>query len=162
MTNRRYRTPQYLRIYRVFSADASAGDAPPSIPGDGAAGVGPTSGCVETSYRRWFEAELTSPTKKKLGWGRSLKTQHAPVPKKEEKEEEEEEKKEKVKEEEEEKPPSRPPSAPPVVIEKKAMVKEEVTPSIDDKELKSSKAENRLKRPNRACRADGSCGRNRR
>ena len=120
--------------------------APPSIPGDGAAGaLGPPPGVLKPPTGGGSEAELTSPTKKKLGWGRSLKTQHAPVPKKEEKEEEEE-KKEKVKEEEEEKPPSRPPSAPPVVIEKKAMVKEEVTPSIDDKELKKLKAlENRLK-----------------
>ena len=121
--------------------------APPSIPGEGGAGaLGPPPGVLKPPTGGGSEAELTSPTKKKLGWGRSLKTQHAPVPKKEEKEEEEEEKKEKVKEEEEEKPPSRPPSAPPVVIEKKAMVKEEVTPSIDDKELKKLKAaENRLK-----------------
>ena len=106
-------------------------------------------GGVKTASNKrysWFRGDLTSPPKKKLGWGRSLKPQQAPPPKKEENEEEEEKKVEKEKEEEEEKPPSRPPSAPPVAIEKKAAPTKEEAPTMDDKELKKLKAaENRLK-----------------
>jgi len=125
---------------------------PPQIPGDGGGGsapVGPPPGVLKppaTSGIRGSEGDLTSPSKKKLGWGRSLKPQQAPPPKKEENEEEEEKKVEKEKEEEEEKPPSRPPSAPPVAIEKKAAPTKEEAPTMDDKELKKLKAaENRLK-----------------
>ena len=120
---------------------------PPPIPGEGSgsAPVGPPPGVLKPPAigDGGSGGDLTSPSKKKLGWGRSLKPQQAPTPKKEEKEEEEEEKKvekekEKEKNDEDEKPPSRPPSAPPV-IEKK-------TPTMDDSELKKLKAaENRLK-----------------
>ena len=109
---------------------------PPQIPGDGGGGsapVGPPPGVLKppaTSGIRGSEGDLTSPSKKKLGWGRSLKPQQAPPPKKEENEEEEEKKVEKEKEEEEEKPPSRPPSAPPVAIEKKAAPTKEEAPTI--------------------------------
>lgn len=125
---------------------------PPQIPGDGGGGsapVGPPPGVLKpptTSGIRGSEGDLTSPSKKKLGWGRSLKPQQAPPPKKEENEEDEEKKVEKEKEEEEEKPPFRLPSAPPVAIEKKAAPTKEEAPTMDDKELKKLKAaENRLK-----------------